>query len=223
MKIALLAVLLISCSGAKIFRDPNQAAAEEPPDTAPVPKPRFTNIDASFKGVAHGPSIMVLTDDEMAGTPPFRAVGVLEMEGKETKRLKAFYEAAAQAGGDHGCDVLFQRDAFELGTRVSKPRIPIDDSQYRLGDFMGSSGRDWHRSDQVVWQFICGVVGTGTGSVSDRDQAKTLRVATTTAVELRRKQLGDFEPCDSYVPLGSHIPTREVCMEDPNLRRDARH
>ncbi|HEX4386576.1 MAG TPA: hypothetical protein VH083_26660 [Myxococcales bacterium] len=224
MKIALLAVLLIGCSGAKVFREPIEAAAEVPPDTLPAPEPRFIATDLSFRGTAHGPSTMILDDDELSKATAFRAVGVMEMEGKETKRLKAFYEAAALAGGNYGCDVLFQRDAFELGTRVAKPispaatGIPIAgrDSTVTIGSFLVSHGREWQRTDRLVWQFICGMSGA-----DDLDQAQSLHVATSKAVELRRTQLGNFEPCEPYTPLGSHIRKQDVCMDDPKIRREA--
>jgi hypothetical protein len=92
---------------------------------------------------------VVLDDKELAKAPPFKAVGVLQLVGKETKQLTAFYDTAVAAGQAAGCDVLYQRDAFELGTRIPKARIPGSDGG--IGRFIASSGREWHRSDELVW------------------------------------------------------------------------
>jgi hypothetical protein len=86
--------------------------------------------------------LVLLDDKELAKAPPFKAVGVLQVEGKETKKLTAFYDAAVAAGQAAGCDVLYQRDAFEIGTRIPKVMIPGGGG---IGKFVASSGREWMR------------------------------------------------------------------------------
>jgi hypothetical protein len=78
-----------------------------------------------------------------------------------------FHDVAIEAGRAAGCDVLYQRDAFELGTRVSRSRVPgaADGS---IGRFIASSGRDWQRTDELVWQFLCGMTGVEQGDAVRR-------------------------------------------------------
>ena len=215
-KLALICVMLIGCAGASVFRESNQGDA--PPDTNPEPEPHFTRTDPAFVATPRAaPSTVLLDDKELAAAPPFRAVGILEMDGKETKRLSAFYDAAAKAGATFGCEVLFQRDAFELGSRVQKPRIPGSDdpAHPHMGHFIASSGREWQRNDRVRWQFLCGVNG---GTYAEQD--RSMKAATNKAVEARRTALGNFEPCDPYTPTGSHVRHNDVCANSVK-RNDA--
>jgi hypothetical protein len=201
MRLLLPCTLLAACASATRSVTPNEALPASP-------QASFTKVDAAFNASPRGePPLVVLDDRELAKAPPFKAVGVLQLVGKETKQLTAFYDTAVAAGQAAGCDVLYQRDAFELGTRIPKARIPGSDGG--IGRFIASSGREWHRSDELVWQFLCGVTGATGG-----EQEETLKQATFVAIELRRKALGNYEPCEPYVPLGSHVIRRDVCAND---------
>jgi hypothetical protein len=119
--------------------------------------------------------------------------------------------------------VLFQRDAFELGTRLPKPMLsaaagPAGGAAPPIGAWIASNGRVWHPNDRLVWQFVCGVAGAP--AVTADEQAQTMKDATFLAVQLRRKALGT-EPCDAYIPTGSHILHRDVCADDKNKRNVA--
>ena len=196
MRKATLGILLTACAC---------ASAHVPDQARPAPQATFARLDNAFTVSRRGqPPLVVLDDKELASAPPFKAVGVLQLKGTETKGLEAFYDAAVAAGQAAGCEVLYQRDAFELGTRIARPRIPGSDGG--IGRFIESSGRDWHRSNELIWQFLCGVVGA-----SGIEQEETMKQATLVAVELRRKALGNFEPCEPYIPLGSHVVRRDVC------------
>jgi hypothetical protein len=193
-------ILLVGCACA--------SARAAPDEAHPAPQATFTKVDAAFNASPRSePPLVVLDDKELDKAPPFKAVGVLQLVGKETKQLTAFYDAAVAAGQAAGCEVLYQRDAFELGTRIPKPMIP---GGAGIGKFIASSGREWHRSDELVWQFLCGVIGA-----SGDEQEQTVKQATFVAVELRRKAFGNYEPCEAYVPLGSHVLVRDVCANDP--------
>lgn len=110
---------------------------------------------------------------------------------------------------------MVERDAFELGTRLERPTPPLFQSQMTRGML----GRDWQRNHQVVWQFLCGITGA-----SDSEQVQTFKQATSLAVDLRRKELRNFEPCEPYTPTGSRIRRTRVCADDPahHSQADAR-
>jgi dihydrofolate reductase len=132
----------------------------------------FDGVGANIMGRnMFGPIRGAWTDDEWKGwwgpNPPYHspvfvlthhARKPLEMEGGTvfyfvTDGIESAFKQAQKAAG---CDVLYQRDAFELGTRIPKPMIPGGGG---IGKFIASSGREWHRSDELVWQFLCGVIG----------------------------------------------------------------
>jgi hypothetical protein len=133
--------------------------------------------------------------------PPFKLVGVLEVEGKETERLALFLEVVAQAGAQAGCDVVVQRDAFEGGVRVQR---------------LDLMGRDWRRNGHAIWQFLCGV----NGATKDEESA-SMKLAVKTAVKMRVAEFGDFEPCEAYTPLGSRVRKFRVCADDPGKHAEA--
>jgi len=164
---------------------------------------RFTPIDKSFQPVERDaiPSLLVDQDD-LAGAPPFRSVGVIEVKASERESLNAFIARAQGAAADLGCDVLLQRDAFHLGFWVRNAPTP--------GSGLGGLGRTWTTNDQAVWQFICGVNGaTAEEAAKSRDQA--IKVA----AQLRDDLL-DSQVCVPYTPLGTRIRKMRVCENDPH-------
>ncbi|HEY2030681.1 MAG TPA: hypothetical protein VGH20_15900 [Myxococcales bacterium] len=192
---------------------PTPVAKDGAHNAVRAPSVRFIPLDHGYSLSPHGEPAKVLVDDkEIAAEPPFKVVGVVEIEGKETEQLAAFVARAEDGGASAGCDVLVERDAFELGTRVQRPSTPVFNSQITRGML----GRDWQRNDQVVWQFLCGVNGA-----SDSEQAQTLKRATSLAVDLRRKELGNYEPCEPYTPTGSRIRRTRVCADDPAHHSEA--
>jgi hypothetical protein len=197
--LALTFATLIGCAGAV------PAPAELPAEA------HFTASDEHFKISPRArPSVVLLEETELQMTPVFKAVGVLEMTGKETRPLEEFYQAAAAAGAMVGCDVIYQRDAFEMGARVNRAMAPAN------GKLIAWSGRTWRRSNWIEWQFFCGINGA-----SEPEQDQSLKMATRLAVELRRKALSFYEPCDPFTPIGSHIRHTDVCANDPKQRNVA--
>jgi hypothetical protein len=163
---------------------------------------RFVQTDEEYTPRRRNVPAKVLVDErEVAAEPPFKVVGVLEVEGKETEHLSAFLERVARAGAGAGCEVLVQRDAFEGGTRVRR---------------LDRAGRDWRRNDRAIWQFLCGV-----GQVTAEDQLSSMRLATARAVKLRLAEMGDFEPCAPFTPLGSRVRKSRVCADDPGKHAEA--
>jgi hypothetical protein len=170
---------------------------------------RFVRTEQDFKIEARNePAKVLVSDQEVAAEPPFRLVGVVELEGKESQPLTVFVEDAGVAGAALGCDVVVHRDAFELATRVRRRMLP---GFGRVG-----LGREWVRTDDVVWQILCGVNGA-----SAVEQLDSLKVATSMAVALRRQDLGDYEPCEQYTPTGSHVRKTRVCADDPGHHSEA--
>jgi hypothetical protein len=73
---------------------------------------RFVRTDHSFlPSWRSEPSKVLVQDKEVALETPFKAVGVLELEGREAETQALFLERAAQAGAAEGCDVLLMREA----------------------------------------------------------------------------------------------------------------
>jgi hypothetical protein len=172
---------------------------------------RFYRSDDNYEVVPRSELARLLLDEkEVAEEPTFKVVGVLEIEGKETERMSLFVARAEEQGANVGCDVVVHRDAFELGTRVQRGVVPG-----KSGAF-GSAGRDWLRSDQIVWQLLCGVHGA-----TAEEQILSLREATKLAVDLRVRELGNYEPCQPFVPTGSHILKTRVCADDPGHHSEA--
>jgi hypothetical protein len=183
--------VLAGCAGKSVDVIPHQTrviAVETragPDEKHPVPTARFTALDAAFTSAPRQePPVVVLDDKELAKAAQFRAVGVLQLTGKENNQMVTFYDTALEAGRVAGCDVLYQRDAFELGTRVERPKLPGADGG--IGRFLASSGRDWRRSDQLVWQFLCGVTGG--------EQGDTVQRAARCRVERRRSNPRSMRP-----------------------------
>jgi hypothetical protein len=163
---------------------------------------RFVQTDQSFQIAPRDELTQVLVDEqEVVQAPPFKLVGVLEVEGKEMEHLAVFVKRVAQAGAKVGCDVVVQRDAFEGGTRVRR---------------LDGAGRDWRRNDRAIWQFLCGVNGA-----TAAEQLTSMRLATATAVKMRADELGSFEPCAPYTPLGSRVRKTRVCADDPGKHSEA--
>lgn len=199
--IAGFAVFLVGCGGIK-----PTVTGNTPADGFTY---RFVRTEDDFKIAARSePAKLLVSEQEIAAEPPFRVVGVMELEGKESLPLKVFVEGAGVAGAALGCDFVVHRDAFELATRVQRAMLP---GFGRVG-----LGREWVRTDQVVWQFLCGVNGA-----SAVEQIDSLKVATSMAVALRRQDLGDYEPCEQYTPTGSHVRKTRVCADDPGHHAQA--
>jgi hypothetical protein len=164
---------------------------------------RFTPVEKSFHPVEREdvPSLLIDQDD-VADAPPFRSVGVIEVEGREKESLNAFIARAQSAGADFGCDVILQRDAFHLGFWNRNAPAP--------GAGLQGLGRTWTTNDQAVWQFICGVNGA-----SPEEATKSRDEAIKVASRLREELL-DSQVCVPYTPLGTRVHKLRVCENDPH-------
>lgn len=162
---------------------------------------RFVKVDHDFQANSRGEPPQVFVDEtEMLKkqAPPYRFVGVVEVEGKETEKLTTFYERVAKAGAGVGCEAMVQRDAFQ-GVIV-----------VRRHDMMG---RDVKRNNMAIWQFLCGVSGA-----TEAEAAATMKQAVAMAVRMRADEMGSQEVCQAYTPLGSRVRKNRVCGDDPNKR-----
>lgn len=162
---------------------------------------RFVKVDQEFQANSRAEPPEVYVDEaEMLRkqAPPYRFVGVVEVEGKETEKLTTFYERVAKAGAGVGCEAMVQRDAFQ-GVIV-----------VRRHDMMG---RDVKRNNMAIWQFLCGV-----GGATEAEAAATMKQAVAMAVRMRADEMGNQEVCSAYTPLGSRVRKNRVCTDDPNGR-----
>ena len=202
---ALFAALGCASAGSGIPVSPGTPPAAAKPDL----KAYFIRLEADYQRKPRAEAAQILVDErEVQAVPPFKVVGLLSVEGKQTEKLAAFVDFASDAGAEAGCSVLIQRDAFELGARLQRMIIPRGGPNAPMP--RGSLGRDWHPSDRLLWQFLCGVPGA-----TAEEQQATLKRGVALAVAERRKELGGYEPCEPYVPTGSHILKRDVCADDP--------
>jgi hypothetical protein len=167
---------------------------------------RFTRLDGNFQPSVHKVAPTLLVDaHELDAAPPFKSVGILEVQGREKETINAFLARVEQAGAELGCDVLLQRDAYRLGLWVRRPPVRG----------LNGVGHEWIANDQAVWQFVCGVNG------STPEQAiLSLESAFKAAARLRENEFGT-QVCEPYVPLGSHILKTRVCVDDS--QRQAYH
>jgi hypothetical protein len=164
---------------------------------------RFTPVDNGFQPAESDAIPALLVDlDELADAPPFRSVGVIEVQAREQESLKAFIARAESAGADLGCDVLLQRDAFRLGFWVRNAPTP--------GVGLIGLGRTWTTNDQAVWQFICGVNG------ATPEEAKKSRDEAIKLASRQRDELLDSQVCVPYTPLGTHLRRLRTCENDPH-------
>jgi hypothetical protein len=164
---------------------------------------RFTPVDKSFQPVESDAIPALLVDlDDLADAPPFRSVGVIEVQAREKESLNAFIARAESAGADLGCDVLLQRDAFRLGFWTRNAPT--------YGSGLQGMGRTWTTNDQAVWQFICGVNG------ASPEEAKQSRDEAIKLAWRQRDELLDSQVCVPYTPLGSRVRKLRVCENDPH-------
>jgi hypothetical protein len=167
-------------------------------------------MDKSFKAA---PSVvqplLVIDAQELDSIEPFKSVGVLEVQGHEKESLDNFLARVRSSGGELGCDVLLQRDAYRLGFRVRKAPAP--------GSGLDGLGREWWTNDQAVWQFICGVFG----GVNADEAFDSREAANKVAARLREDELG-AQICVPYMPTGSRIMKMRVCANDPVQQRKYR-
>jgi len=112
---------------------------------------------------------------------------------------------AARVGAQSGCDVLLERDVFDLGHRLTR---------------LNETGPIWIWEDAKEWQFICGVKGA-----SAEEAHHSLLVAVNRAQDIRDDIRGPMcEPKhDSLygtllVQTGSHVIRRSTCVPPPAER-----
>jgi hypothetical protein len=194
-------------------------------------KQRFVKLDQGYQpGPRTDPPRVFVDGDEMAKekAPPYRFVGVVEVENIQTEQLSIFYERVAKAGQGLGCEAMLQRDAFQGTAPDPSPRTYKPGTQHVSGDRGGaepggggssgggdstlSGGGVPYHNNMATWQFLCGV-----GGATDEQAVSTFRQADALAVKMRVAVIG-FEPCAPFVPLGSHIRKTNVCADDPHGR-----
>jgi hypothetical protein len=197
-------------------------------------KQRFVTLDEGFKASARADPPRVFVDaNEMVKekAPPYRFIGVVEVENIQTERLSVFFERVAKAGQALGCEAMLQRDAFQ-GTAPDPTPIMVKPSVQSMGGIaagvssgggtnaggnsaggsLSAGGGGVYHNNMAIWQFLCGV-----GGATQEQAEATFKKADALAVKMRVAVLG-FEPCAPYTPLGSHVRKVRVCADDPKGR-----
>jgi hypothetical protein len=134
---------------------------------------------------------------EIAREPPFRCAGVIEIRGDARDSVNAFLERVSELGARSGCEVVVQRDLFEL-----QQKAELSDRDIVPGLMFPEQAKTGNGI--AVWQFLCGV---STSSVEEARSSR--RIATELAVAMRNQELG--EVCAATTPIGSHVKTNRVC------------
>jgi hypothetical protein len=161
---------------------------------------RFVPIDDSFKPMPREDLSKVLMDaDDIGLEPPFKTVGVLEVLGKETDPMISFLAKVSRVGRKYGCDVVVQRDAYQLGNRVP----------------WAFRGRDFQANGGAAWQFLCGVTG------ADLEVASvTLALGAKRAGQLRDEELGGVAICaPDATSLDYRRRRSHTCANDSTIKR----
>jgi hypothetical protein len=168
---------------------------------------RFVRSDQQFTPAPRlqAPKLLV-NQSEVALEPPFKWVGVLEIQGSKFDSVNSFLARLANAGAKIGCEYVVQRDLFGLGSRLRLPRGAAAD----LGSPLLPTSM-WVPNDLTTWQFFCGA-----GRVTLPEAWASRDIAIATALDLRADVLGLV--CQPYTPIGSHIRIDRVC-EDARQRR----
>jgi hypothetical protein len=195
-------------------------------------KERFAKLDQGYEANPRADPPRVFVDaDEMIKekAPPYRFIGVVEVENIQTEQLSIFYDRVAKAGQGIGCEAMLQRDAFQ-GVAPDPTPITFKPSAQLSGGIAGASqpgasgsnaggngiggsitsgGGGVYHNNMATWQFLCGV-----GGATQEQADLTFKKADALAVKMRVAALG-FEPCAPYTPLGSHIRKTRLCSDDP--------
>ena len=162
---------------------------------APRPVSRFVPTDASFEPAPlPGAPRLLIDQADVDAEPPFKAVGVLEVQGSANDTVNAFLARVSQAGSRAGCEVVEQRDLFERMTNQSLPSPPQGKGAVEL-----LPARTWIGTDEAIWQFLCGVRPASRGEAIESYYA-----ATRVAASLRDAHAA-AHLCERYIPTGSHI------------------
>jgi hypothetical protein len=162
------------------------------------PSHRFVRTDEQFTSAPLAQPPKVLIDPgEIAQLPPFKSVGVLEIKGNAHDSVDVFLARVSELGAKSGCEVLAQRDLFEL-----TQKIDLEDKPMMAGTMLPP--RSEFQTGVAVWQFLCGIA-----PATDEEAKASRKTAIALAVQLRDKELGDV--CKPTTALGSHIKTARVC------------
>jgi hypothetical protein len=168
----------------------------------------FVQTDKHFARHARKDAPVVLYDvDQLTSAKPFRTVGVLEIRRVEADSLNTFEATVEREGKAIGCDVLAQRDTYEMRTLVLAP--PSD-------NYLGGA-EHWHVNGFAAWQFYCGEWGAE--EVDPGTARYTRKVATDAALTLRREGRGEVL-CAHQAVGNTHI-RRDVCTDAAGLDADS--
>ena len=83
----------------------------------------FVRTDAKFEPQQKAAeAAFVWDDDELGSVEPFRSVGILQFRVSYSAKVRVddFLAEAARVGAQSGCDVLLERDVFDLGHRLTR-------------------------------------------------------------------------------------------------------
>jgi hypothetical protein len=162
------------------------------------PVNRFIRTDDSYQPQPIEEPALVIEQKELDQAKPFRCVGVLEVQGSAHDSINYFLKRVAEVGARQGCEVLAQRDLFELTNKLElqQPAKQNGGPHSVAPEFLPT--RAWYGNGIAVWQFLCGV-----RPADDKEAVASYRYAVSVAAELRDIELGNAV-CDPYTQTGSH-------------------
>jgi hypothetical protein len=165
----------------------------------------FVQTDKTFHTHARKePSLVLYDPAQVAAAKPFRTVGVLEIRRVEADALNTFEAAVLKEGTSLGCDVLAQRDTYEMRTQHLPPYSP---------NYLGNPSGTWRANGFAAWQFYCGM---WTDEDVDAATARyTRKVATDAALTLRNEGRG--EVLCTHTAVGDSRVRRDVCADAAGL------
>lgn len=174
---------------------------------ATAPENRFIKLDESYAAKPVAESTLVIEQKELDTAPPFRTVAILEVQGSAHDSINYFLKRVADVGARQGCEVLAQRDLFELTYKIELQGPSTQISGRGAPPHVYLPTHSWHGDGTAVWQFLCGV-----RTRDQREAAQSWRVAVSVAAELRDRQLG-LRVCEPYMQAGTHITRVHGCAK----------
>jgi hypothetical protein len=173
------------------------------------PSEVFVQTDKTFTAhrLEQAPVILWEAGD-VAAAKPFRTVGVVEIRRVEADSLNTFEAVVVKKATELGCEVMAQRDTYEMRTQTLPAYAP---------NYLGNISGRWHVNGFAAWQFYCG--RWGTEPVDPGEARYTRSVATKAALTLRSEGRG--EVICTHTASGSSRVRRDMCTDAQGLSEDS--
>jgi hypothetical protein len=173
------------------------------------PSAVFVQTDKDFrKHTSKEPPVVLYEARDVAAAKPFRTVGVLEIRRVEADSLNTFEAQVVKEGTSIGCEILAQRDTYEMRTQQLPPYSP---------NYLGNPSGTWRVNGFAAWQFFCGMWGDK--PVEPGTARYTRKVATEAAISLRNEGRG--EVICTHTSVGDSRIRKDLCADAQGLSADS--